>query len=103
MGKPMRPDVAAAFDQMAAAARREAGLSLSINSAFRSDAEQAALWNAKPNAYLFSRSDRAFVPLIGLPQLNPPPVYTVHADTGCRHGGTHRRPALARPDGATRI
>jgi Transglycosylase SLT domain/D-alanyl-D-alanine carboxypeptidase len=49
MGKPMRPDVAAAFDRMAAAARREAGLSLSINSGFRSDAEQAALWNAKPN------------------------------------------------------
>jgi Transglycosylase SLT domain/D-alanyl-D-alanine carboxypeptidase len=49
MGKPMRPDVAVAFDQMAAAARREAGLSLSINSAFRSDAEQAALWKANPN------------------------------------------------------
>jgi hypothetical protein len=32
--------VAAAFDRMAAAARR-AGLDLSINSAFRSDAEQA--------------------------------------------------------------
>jgi hypothetical protein len=31
----MRPDVAAAFDLMAAAARREAGIHLSINSAFR--------------------------------------------------------------------
>ena len=49
MGKPMRPDVAAAFDQMAAAARREAGLYLSVNSAFRSDAEQQVLWNANPN------------------------------------------------------
>ena len=49
MGKPMRPDVAAAFDQMAAAARREAGLYLSITSAFRSDAEQARLWAANPN------------------------------------------------------
>jgi hypothetical protein len=49
MGKPMRPDVAAAFDRMAAAARREAGLYLSVSSGFRSDAEQAVLWNANPN------------------------------------------------------
>ena len=39
-GKPMRPDVAAAFDRMAAAAHG-AGIALTINSAFRSDAEQA--------------------------------------------------------------
>ena len=49
MGKPMRPDVAAAFDRMAAAARREAGLYLSVSSGFRSDAEQQILWNANPN------------------------------------------------------
>jgi Transglycosylase SLT domain/D-alanyl-D-alanine carboxypeptidase/Putative Flp pilus-assembly TadE/G-like len=49
MGKPMRPDVAAAFDHMAAAARREAGLHLSITSAFRSDAEQARLFALNPN------------------------------------------------------
>jgi hypothetical protein len=49
MGKPMRPDVARAFDRMAAAARREAGLALSITSAFRSDAEQAKLFAANPN------------------------------------------------------
>jgi Transglycosylase SLT domain/D-alanyl-D-alanine carboxypeptidase len=48
-GKPMRPDVALAFDRMAAAARQEAGLQLSINSAFRSDAEQARLFAANPN------------------------------------------------------
>ena len=54
MGKPMRPDVAAAFDRMAAAARREAGLYLSVSSGFRSDAEQQVLWNANPNPYLFS-------------------------------------------------
>ena len=54
MGKPMRPDVAAAFDRMAAAAREEAGLFLSITSAFRSDAEQARLFAANPNPYLFS-------------------------------------------------
>jgi Transglycosylase SLT domain/D-alanyl-D-alanine carboxypeptidase/Putative Flp pilus-assembly TadE/G-like len=49
MGKPMRPDVAEAFDRMAAAARREAGLSLSVTSGFRSDAEQARLFAANPN------------------------------------------------------
>jgi hypothetical protein len=48
-GKPMRPDVALAFDRMAAAARREAGLFLSITSAYRSDAEQARLWAANPD------------------------------------------------------
>ena len=48
MGKPMRPDVAAAFDRMAAAAARD-GLALSITSAFRSDAEQARLFAANPN------------------------------------------------------
>jgi hypothetical protein len=48
-GKPMRPDVALAFDRMAAAARSEAGLYLSITSGYRSDAEQAELWAANPD------------------------------------------------------
>lgn len=47
-GHGMRPDVAAAFDRMAAAAGR-AGLTLIVNSAFRSDAEQAALFAAHPD------------------------------------------------------
>jgi len=47
-GKPMRPDVGAAFDRMAAAASA-AGLSLVVNSGFRSDAEQAALFAAHPD------------------------------------------------------
>ena len=48
-GERMRPDVALAFDRMAAAARREAGLYLSITSGYRSDAEQAVLWRANPD------------------------------------------------------
>jgi hypothetical protein len=48
-GKPMRPDVAAAFDHMAAAARHEAGLTLLITSGYRSDAEQARLFAAHPD------------------------------------------------------
>lgn len=47
-GKPMRPDVAAAFDRMHEAARA-AGLSLTIASAFRSDAEQARLFARRPD------------------------------------------------------
>jgi hypothetical protein len=47
-GEGMRPDVAAAFDRMATAARA-AGISLLVVSGFRSDAEQAALFAAHPD------------------------------------------------------
>jgi hypothetical protein len=47
-GKPMRPDVAVAFDRLAVAARR-AGLAVVINSAYRSDAEQARLFSQHPD------------------------------------------------------
>jgi D-alanyl-D-alanine carboxypeptidase len=54
----MRPDVALAFDRMVGAARREAGLFLSVTSGYRSDAEQARLWAPKPTRY-YSRRCRA--------------------------------------------
>jgi hypothetical protein len=47
-GKPMRPDVAAAFDRMAAAAAGD-GVQLIVNSGFRSTAEQARLFAANPD------------------------------------------------------
>jgi hypothetical protein len=47
-GKGMRPDVAAAYDRMAAAARAD-GITLIVVSGFRSDAEQAALFAAHPD------------------------------------------------------
>ena len=47
-GKPMRPDVARAFDRMEHAARAD-GVELLISSAYRSDAEQAVLWNRHPD------------------------------------------------------
>jgi Transglycosylase SLT domain/D-alanyl-D-alanine carboxypeptidase/Putative Flp pilus-assembly TadE/G-like len=47
-GEGMRPDVAAAFDAMAAAASAD-GVDLLINSGFRSDAEQAILWEQNPD------------------------------------------------------
>ena len=48
-GEPMRPDVALAFDRLAAAARRDAGFHLSVTGGFRSDAEQARLFAAHPD------------------------------------------------------
>jgi soluble lytic murein transglycosylase-like protein len=47
-GKPMRPDVALAFDRMERAARHE-GVALVIKSAYRSDAEQAVLFRRHPD------------------------------------------------------
>jgi transglycosylase-like protein with SLT domain/D-alanyl-D-alanine carboxypeptidase-like protein len=47
-GKPMRPDVALAFDRLERAARRD-GVALIISSGYRSDAEQAALFRAHPD------------------------------------------------------
>jgi hypothetical protein len=47
-GRPMRPDVALAFDRMAAAAARD-GVSLIVVSGFRSNAEQARLFAAHPD------------------------------------------------------
>jgi hypothetical protein len=47
-GEGMRPDVAAAYDQMAAAARGD-GVVLMVVSGFRSDAEQAELFAANPD------------------------------------------------------
>ena len=47
-GKPMRPDVARAFDRMAAAAGR-AGVALVVSSGYRSDAEQARLFALNPD------------------------------------------------------
>ena len=47
-GEGMRPDVAAAFDRMAVAASGS-GFTLTVNSGFRSDSEQAALFAANPD------------------------------------------------------
>jgi D-alanyl-D-alanine carboxypeptidase len=47
-GKPMRPDVALAFDRMAEAAAAD-GVNLIVVSGFRSNAEQATLFAAHPD------------------------------------------------------
>ena len=84
----MRPDVAVAFDRMAAAARA-AGVALVINSAYRSDAEQQRLWDANPD-----------------PRWVAPPGTSLHRcgtelDLGLvgrlRLAGRERRPVRLRP------
>ncbi len=47
-GEPMRPDVASAFDRLAAEASRD-GVALVVTSGYRSDAEQARLFAANPD------------------------------------------------------
>jgi hypothetical protein len=47
-GKPMRPDVALAFDRMVEAARED-GVTLLVTSGYRSDAEQAELFRLHPD------------------------------------------------------
>lgn len=47
-GKPMRPDVAVAFDRLAAAAAAD-GIALTVASGWRSSAEQARLFAANPD------------------------------------------------------
>ncbi|WP_051325077.1 transglycosylase SLT domain-containing protein [Candidatus Solirubrobacter pratensis] len=53
-GKPMRPDVALAFDRMEASARAD-GVTLLINSGYRTDAEQAALFAQHPDPKMVAR------------------------------------------------
>src|SRR3954452_21736860 len=73
-GKPMRPDTAAAFDQLAAAAQR-AGIVLSITSAFRSDAEQATLFAAHPDPRWVARPGQSLHRNGTELDLGPPAAY----------------------------
>jgi Transglycosylase SLT domain/D-alanyl-D-alanine carboxypeptidase len=89
-GKPMRPDVALAFDRMAAAARREAGLYLSITSAYRSDAEQAALWAANPDPKWVAPPGRSLHRYGTELDLGPPAAYDWLAANSERFGFVKR-------------
>jgi soluble lytic murein transglycosylase-like protein len=73
-GKPMRPDVALAFDRMAAAARAD-GVALVITSAFRSDAEQARLFAAHPDPKWVAPPGRSLHRLGTELDLAPPAAY----------------------------
>jgi hypothetical protein len=90
MGKPMRPDVAAAFDSMAAAARREAGLALSVSSGFRSDAEQAMLFAANPNPKWVAPPGTSLHRYATELDLGPPAAYAWLKTNARRFGFIHR-------------
>jgi hypothetical protein len=73
-GKPMRPDVARAFDRMAAAARAD-GVALIINSAFRSNAEQAVLFARNPDPRWVAPPGKSLHRLGTELDLGPPSAY----------------------------
>lgn len=81
-GKPMRPDVALAYDRMAAAARR-AGHRLVVVSGFRTHAEQARLYEAHPDPRWVARPGRSLHRLGTELDLGPRSAYAwLAADAG---------------------
>jgi Transglycosylase SLT domain/D-alanyl-D-alanine carboxypeptidase len=88
-GEGMRPDVAAAFDRMAAAARR-AGISLVVNSGFRSDAEQAELFAANPNPTMVAPPGKSLHRCATELDLGPPSAYGWLAANAPRFGFVKR-------------
>jgi Transglycosylase SLT domain/D-alanyl-D-alanine carboxypeptidase/Putative Flp pilus-assembly TadE/G-like len=89
-GKPMRPDVALAFDRMAAVARKEAGLLLSISSGFRSDAEQARLFAAHPDPKWVAPPGESLHRYATELDLGPPGAYPWLAANATRFGFVQR-------------
>jgi soluble lytic murein transglycosylase-like protein len=85
-GKPMRPDVAQAFDRLTAAARREAGLHLIVTSGYRSDAEQARLFRANPNPRWVAPPGKSLHRLGTELDLGPPAAYGWLARNAGRFG-----------------
>jgi D-alanyl-D-alanine carboxypeptidase/Putative Flp pilus-assembly TadE/G-like len=82
-GKPMRPDVALAFDRLAAAARREAGIALIVVSGYRSDAEQAKLFAAHPDPKWVAPPGKSLHRLGTELDLGPPAAYGwLHQNAG---------------------
>jgi Transglycosylase SLT domain/D-alanyl-D-alanine carboxypeptidase/Putative Flp pilus-assembly TadE/G-like len=89
-GKPMRPDVALAFDRLAAAARSEAGLHLLITSGYRSDAEQARLWAANPDPKWVARPGTSLHRYGTELDLGPPSAYGWLSENSERFGFIRR-------------
>jgi hypothetical protein len=88
-GKPMRPDVALAFDRMAAAAR-DGGVFLAVTSGFRSDAEQARLFAAHPDPKWVAPPGESLHRYATELDLGPPAVYGWLAANGPRFGFVQR-------------
>ncbi len=88
-GEGMRPDVAAAFDRMAAAAS-QAGLTLIVNSGFRSDAEQAALFAANPDPTWVAPPGQSLHRCATELDLGPETAYLWLAENAARFGFVQR-------------
>jgi soluble lytic murein transglycosylase-like protein len=88
-GKRMRPDVALAFDRMAAAARAD-GVALIITSAFRTNAEQAALFAAHPDPKWVAPPGQSLHRLGTELDLGPSAAYAWLAANAHRFGFTQR-------------
>jgi hypothetical protein len=90
-GKPMRPDVAMAFDRMAGAART-AGLSLAITSAYRSDTEQAELFRRHPDPKWVAPPGKSLHRYATELDLGPPSAYAWLAAHAARFHFVRRYP-----------
>ena len=88
-GKPMRPDVALAFDRMAAAARDD-GVFLAVTSGFRSDAEQARLFAAHPDPKWVAPPGQSLHRYATELDLGPPAAYGWLAANAPRFGFVQR-------------
>jgi hypothetical protein len=88
-GTGMRPDVAEAFDRMAAAASG-AGVALAINSGFRSDAEQAVLFAANPNPTMVAPPGQSLHRCGTELDIGPPAAYAWLASNATRFGFAQR-------------
>jgi soluble lytic murein transglycosylase-like protein len=88
-GKPMRPDVALAFDRLAAAARA-AGLTLVVVSGYRSDAEQARLFARNPDPRWVAPPGKSLHRLGTELDLGPPAAYGWLATNARRFGFLRR-------------
>jgi Transglycosylase SLT domain/D-alanyl-D-alanine carboxypeptidase len=90
-GKPMRPDTALAFDRMARAAEAD-GIHLIVVSAFRSNAEQAALFARHPDPRWVAPPGRSLHRLGTELDLGPPSAYGWLAANCGRFGFIKRYP-----------
>jgi hypothetical protein len=88
-GEGMRPDVGTAFDRMSAAASRS-GISLVVNSGFRSDAEQATLFAANPDPRWVAPPGRSLHRCATELDIGPPSAYGWLAANASRFGFVQR-------------
>jgi hypothetical protein len=90
-GKPMRPDVALVFDRMEKAARAD-GVTLIVNSGYRSDAEQAKLFAAHPDPKWVAPPGKSLHRLGTELDLAPPAAYAWLLANAGRFGFLRRYP-----------